>query len=155
MEVPRKLRGYVSEETLDAIARADEDAEKGTSGEIVVHLAATLLPFESARRRALRTFQELGVFRTRLRNGVLLFFVLKKRRFEIVADKGIDGRVEASEWRAMAARITDAIDRQGFDQGVCRAVALVGEALARHFPRSEEDVDELPNRPLPGKTGKL
>ena len=70
----------------NVVARAVEDAEKGTSGEIVVHLAATLLPFESARRRALRTFQELGVFRTRLRNGVLLFFVLKKRRFEIVAD---------------------------------------------------------------------
>jgi uncharacterized membrane protein len=155
MEVPRKLRGYVSEETLDAIARAVEDAEKRTSGEIVVHLAASLLPFESARRRALRAFQELGVSRTRLRNGVLLFFALKKRRFEIVADGGIDGKVDPSEWRAIAARITDVIERQGFEEGVSRAVALVGEALARHFPRSDDDVDELPNRPLPGDDGGL
>jgi uncharacterized membrane protein len=140
----------VSEKTLDAIARAVEEAENKTSGEIVVHLSGSLLPFESARRRALRVFQELGVSRTRLRNGVLLFFVLKKRRFEIVADEGVDARVDRTEWRAMAARITDAIDRHGFEQGVCRAVALIGEALSRHFPRSGDDVDELPNRPLPG-----
>jgi hypothetical protein len=37
--------------------------------------------------------------------------------------------------------------RDGFEAGVCLGVTLLGEALAKHFPRGEGDVDELPDRP--------
>ncbi len=147
MKVPRKLRNDVSEKTLDAIARAVEEAESNTSGEIVVHMVHNLLPLESPRRRAVRAFLALGIHRTRRRNGVLLFLVMKKRLFEIVADDGVHKKVGALAWEEIARRITETIEREGFEAGVCRGVALLGEALAKPFPREEGDVDELPNRP--------
>jgi uncharacterized membrane protein len=147
MEVPRQLRKYVSEETLDAIARAVEEAESKTSGEIVVHIVSNLLPFEPPRRRAVRAFHALGVDQTRRRYGVLLLLVMRKRRFEIIADEGIDAKVGASGWREIAARIRESIEREGFEAGLCRGVALLGDALAKHFPKDESDVDELPDRP--------
>lgn len=147
MKVPRKLRKDVSEKTLDAIARAVEEAESSASGEIVVHIVHNLLPFEAPRRRAHRAFLELGIERTRLRNGVLLFVVMKKKLFEIVADQGIDGKVGADGWKEIAARMAEVIGREGFEAGICSGVALLGELLAKHHPREEGDVDELPDRP--------
>lgn len=147
MTVPRKLRNDVSEATLDAIARAVEEAESKTSGEIVVHIVHNLLPLESPRRRATRAFFGLGMHQTRRRNGVLLFLVMKKKLFEIVADEGISEKVGAPEWQEIASRITESIERGGFEAGICGGVALLGEALGKHFPREEGDLDELPDRP--------
>ena len=147
MKVPRKLRNDVSGKTLDAIARAVEEAESGTSGEIVVHIVHSFVPLESPRKRACRAFLALGIHRTARRNGALLFVVMKKRRFEIVVDDGIDRKAGAAPWRDIAARITETMEREGFEAGVCRGVALLGEVLREHFPRQEGDVDELPDRP--------
>ena len=147
MDVPRKLQGDVSEKTLDAIARAVDEAESKTSGEIVVHIVHNLVPLESPRKRACRAFLALGIHRTARRNGALLFVVMKKRRFEIVVDDEIDLKAGAAVWRDIAARITETMEREGFEAGVCRGVALLGEILREHFPRQEGDVDELPDRP--------
>jgi uncharacterized membrane protein len=35
--------------------------------------------------------------------------------------------------------------KEEFTEGVVVGVQLLGEALARHFPRTESDRDELPN----------
>ncbi len=147
MKVPRKLRKDVSEKTLDAITRAVDEAESRTSGEIVVHMVHNLLPFETPRRRAHRAFLALHMNRTRGRNGVLLFLVMKKKLFEIVADDGAHDKVGGAVWEEIARRITDTMKRDGFEAGVCLGVTLLGEALAKHFPRGEGDVDELPDRP--------
>jgi uncharacterized membrane protein len=147
MRVPGKLRGYVSEETLDAIAHAVDEAESKTSGEIVVHVVRSLLPFESPRGRALRAFAALGIGGTRRRNGVLLFFAMKKRRFEILADQSVDAKVGAAAWEGVASRIRETIEREGFEKGACVGVGLLGEVLAAHYPYEGGDVNELPDRP--------
>jgi uncharacterized membrane protein len=149
MQVPRKLQKYVSEDTLDAIARAVQDAEETTSAQIVVHIVRNLLPMEDLRSRALRAFFQLGVDRTRGRNGVLLFVVMKKRRFEIVTDEGVERVVSRDVWPALASELSRTIAREGFEKGIRLGVARIGEVLAPKFPREKGTVDanELPDRP--------
>lgn len=147
MSVPGRLKRYVSEDTLGAIESAVRRAESTTSGEIVVHIVSRLLPFETPRRRALRTFSELGVGRKIQRNGILLFLVMRTRRFEIVVDFGIDEKAGASTWAEIASRMSEAIASEGFGPGVSRGVALLGEVLARYFPPEEGSRKELPDRP--------
>jgi uncharacterized membrane protein len=150
LKVPRSLRNDVSEATLDRIARAVDEAESKTSAEIVVRIVHNLLPLERPRPRAVRAFFELGVDRTTRRNGVLLFIVMKKRSFEIVADEGVDREVSAEVWDEIAERISEGIDHEGFEKGVSRGVALIGDVLAKLFPREAWDVNELPDRPTVG-----
>jgi uncharacterized membrane protein len=152
MEVPRKLTGHVSERTLDAVAGAVDEAESMTSGEIVVRIVHGLLPLEKARPRAIRAFRELGCHETRLRNAVLLFVIMKKRRFEIVADEGIEARVERETWEELASWIGREIQRLGFERGLCAGVRRIGRVLAEHFPRApgDEDENELADRPTAG-----
>src|SRR3972149_10747904 len=89
MKVPRRLRQDLTEENLDAIAAAVDAVESHTSGAGMVHVVHNLLPLEKPRARALRAFFDLGVNRTRDRNGVLLFVAMKKRLFEIVAAEAL------------------------------------------------------------------
>ena len=39
----------------------------------------------------------------------------------------------------------DSFRRDAFTEGILRGIEKVGEVLARHFPRSARDVDELPD----------
>lgn len=150
MKVPWSLRRDVTEDTLDTIAAAVDDAESRTSGEIHVHIVHALLPLEKPRERAIRTFHRLGMQETRERNGVLLFVAMKRRSFEIVADRGIDDKVDAAMWDQVAELITERIDHDGFAAGIASGIARIGELLAEHFPPRADDTDELPNRPSLG-----
>ena len=146
MRVPRSLRPHFEEADLDRIADAVRRAELRTSGEIRVHVVTRLLPLENARRRAVRDFHRLGMDRTRDRTGVLLFLAVKSRRFEIVADRGIDARVGGGAWREIAAGITARIQQDGIASGLCHGVGRIGRFLAEHFPIADDDTNELPNR---------
>lgn len=145
MRVPRALRSHLNEEDLDRIAEAVRLAELHTSGELRVHVVSRLLPFEGARQRAVREFFRLGVDRTKDGTGVLLFLAVKSRRFEIVADQGIDQRVGADAWAEIASEISDRIHEAGVAAGLCHGAARIGGFLASHFPIAEDDVNELPN----------
>lgn len=149
MKVPRKLQKYVSEATLDAIARAVHEGEEKTSAQIVVHIVGRLLPMEDLRARALRAFFQLGVHRTRGRNGVLLFVVMRKRRFEIVTDEGVERVVARDIWPTLATEISTTISGHGFEKGICLGIKRIGEVLASKFPRVKGNVavNELPDRP--------
>ncbi len=147
MRVPLRLRRDVTRETLDRIAASVDRAESQTSGEIVVHIVRFLLPLEKPRDRAVRTFRRLGVHKTKRRNGVLLFVAMKKRRFEIVADEGIDQTVDARVWAELARRIEQRIEHDGFEKGISEGVELIGALLTQRFPRETDGVNELPDRP--------
>ena len=69
-------------------------AEKNTSGEIRVHIQPRVGNAD-IRTVAERTFERLGMTKTELRNGVLLFIACEEQRFVILGDRGIDEKVPA------------------------------------------------------------
>ncbi|SFP93103.1 TPM domain-containing protein [Sphingomonas rubra] len=98
------------------------------------------------RARALALFAAAAEHRTAGRTGVLLYLSMEERRAEIIADAAIHGRVSADVWgEAMAAMIPELRARRP-GAGMAAAVARIGAVLAEHFPRTENDVNELPDR---------
>lgn len=97
-------------------------------------------------RRALALFRTGAEARTRAATGVLLYLSLDEHRAEIVADAAIHSRVTADVWgEAMAALVSAVADgRPG--EGMAAAVRQIGAVLSAHFPRSEGDTNELPDR---------
>lgn len=97
-------------------------------------------------RRALALFRTAAEKRTKASTGVLLYLSLAEHRAEIIADESIHSRVSADVWgEAMAALITAVKEGRPGD-GLAEAVAQIGKVLAEHFPRSEGDTNELPDR---------
>ncbi len=95
---------------------------------------------------ALREFTARGLARTRGRTGVLLYVALQERYAEIVADSGIDAKVDPEVWREIVAPLLEAAREDRLREGLVAAVADIGAVLARHVPPVADDVDELPNK---------
>ncbi|URW75014.1 hypothetical protein M9980_10630 [Sphingomonas donggukensis] len=98
------------------------------------------------RAKALELFRTGAEKRTIAATGVLLYLSLDEHRAELIADAAIHDRVSEDVWgHAMAALIAAVKDGRPGD-GMAAAVAEIGVVLAEHFPRSEGDTNELPDR---------
>jgi uncharacterized membrane protein len=124
---------------VDAIAAAEQQ----TSGEIRVHIQPQSRG--EIRNVAERTFERLGMTKTALRNGVLLFIACEEQRFTILGDRGIDENVPGGFWDEIAAKLTIRFQRGEFTDGIVEAIQNAGIQLRAYFPRAEGDVDELAN----------
>lgn len=97
-------------------------------------------------RRAMALFRTAAEKRTKASTGVLLYLSLAEHRAEIIADESIHSKVKPEVWgEAMAVLIAAVKDGRPGD-GLAQAVAQIGKVLAEHFPRSEGDSNELPDR---------
>ena len=119
-------------------------AERETSGEIRIHIQPKAKGGD-ARYVAERTFERLGMTKTALRNGVLLFIASEERSFVILGDKGIDEKVPPGFWDEIAAKLTIRFRNGDFTDGIVEAVTSAGEQLKAYFPRADDDVNELPD----------
>lgn len=99
-----------------------------------------------ARARAVTCFKVGAERRTSGRTGILIYLSMREHRAEIVADEAIAAKVAPEVWGdAMAAMLAEL--RQGhLAEGLIAAVERVGAVLAEHFPRHENDINELPDR---------
>ena len=98
------------------------------------------------RRRAISIFKAGTEWRTVGRTGVLIYLSLAERRAEIVADEAIAKVTTPETWgEAMAALLVEVKAGRPGD-GIVAAIERVGVVLAEHFPRSETDTNEIPDK---------
>ncbi len=125
------------------IVEAIAAAEQQTSGEVRVHIQPQARG--EIRTVAERTFERLGMTKTALRNGVLLFIACEEQRFTILGDGGINDKVPAGFWDNIAAKLTIRFQHGEFTDGIVEAIHSAGDQLRTYFPRAEGDVNELTN----------
>ena len=76
-----KLDSFISIPDQGRVVDAIGDAEKMTSGEIRVHLTPKC--GNDVMRDAIKTFNRLKMYKTRHRNGVLIYMAFESRTFAI------------------------------------------------------------------------
>lgn len=105
-------------------------------------------PVKKARVReaAVRKFKVGAERRTHGRTGVLIYLSMREHRAEIVADREIATKVSAEVWGGAMADMLVHIREGRVAEGLAVGIADVGAVLAEHFPRHENDVNELPDR---------
>jgi uncharacterized membrane protein len=137
-----KQKEFLEKLDQQRITAAIPDAEQQTSGEIGVHVQPQAIGGD-IRTVAERTFERLGMTRTALRNGVLLFIATEEQRFVIIGDRGIDEKVPAGFWDDIAAKLTIRFSNAEFTEGIVEAITAAGQQLREYFPRAAGDVNEL------------
>lgn len=132
-----------TEEKRAGIKRAIEVAEMETSGEIRVHIE------ERCRKnlfdRAVDIFARLEMQKTRERNGVLFYVAVSDRKFVVIGDSGINKVVPEDFWNGIRQVVLDQFRQEKVAEGLMEGIRKAGEQLRAHFPRREDDVNELPN----------
>jgi uncharacterized membrane protein len=150
---PWAWRRAFPQTTLDAIEAAIRASETTHSGEIRFAIENSFAGSwvwrgKTGRERAVEVFSNLRVWDTAHNSGVLVYLLLADHIIEIVADRGIAARVDASEWERVA-RAMEASFRQGeFERGALEGIRKISTLLAAHFPPGGDNPDELSNRPV-------
>jgi putative membrane protein len=98
------------------------------------------------RDRAETLFKVGAERRTTGRTGVLIYLSRCERRAEIVADSAIAAKVSPEVWGAAMAAMLMEIRAGRLADGMIAAIEQVGAVIAQHFPRLENDINELPDR---------
>lgn len=98
------------------------------------------------RARAVTCFKVGAERRTHGRTGILIYLSMREHRAEIVADAAIAGQVPPEVWGTAMAALLGPIREGRIADGMVAAIEQVGIVLAEHFPRAEDDTNELPDR---------
>lgn len=133
----------LTEAELLRVRDAISAAEKRTSGEIRVHLEDHIE--DEVLDHAAFIFEELGMHRTRDRNGVLIYLSVGDRKLAVIGDDAIDRRVPENFWHDVLGILKLHLAAGRAADGLVEAVHMVGEKLRTHFPLKADDRDELPN----------
>ena len=130
-----------TEDQKTQIVTAITEAERQTSGEIRVHLDKRCKgnPVE----QAMRVFTKLGMRKTALRNGVLIYLAVEDKKMAIIGDQGIYDLVTAEFWEEIKERMMQQFKKGLFTEGLIEAIAAAGVQLKTYFPYQKSDVNEL------------
>ncbi|MCG5262893.1 TPM domain-containing protein [Cupriavidus gilardii] len=141
-------------DALAQLQRAVREGERQHRGEVRVVIESSL-PATHAwagvtpRERARALFAALEVWDTVDHTGVLLYINLADHAVELLADRGIDARVDRETWSALCQSLAHGLARDLSIEPVLATVAQIHALLARHFPQQGDgNPNELDDRPI-------
>lgn len=130
---------------------AIEKAERRTSGEVRLFVESKC-KYVDALDRAKEIFIELKMDKTELRNATLIYLAMEDHQVAVLGDEGIHQRVGAEYWKTEVQKMIMQFRAEHLVDGICMAIADLGEALQHHFPyNSDTDKNELPDEIVFGK----
>jgi uncharacterized membrane protein len=94
---------------------------------------------------AVKEFHKLGMQNTEDKTGVLLYILFKDRKFEVVADKGINDKISDEKWEVITNHLTNEFKSGNFKSGIIKSLDEIKEVLMKEFPRKDDDINELSN----------
>lgn len=135
---------FIRELEHDRIVKAIKEAEAKTSGQIRVFLQRGLFD-EDVMARAQKKFLQLGMQKTRERNGVLILVAPRMQKFAVVGDEGVHQKCGEQFWNELVEKMRQHFLREEFTDALVEAIESVGDLLARHFPKTGSSTNELPD----------
>ena len=92
------------------------------------------------------TVQTFLIWEKRALTGILIYVSLKEHRAEIVADAAIAEKVSPEVWGDAMVALIDEIRDGKPGEGMAAAVKHDGVVLEEHFPKTDNNPNELPDR---------
>jgi uncharacterized membrane protein len=139
-----RTREFLSKLEHDRIIQTIREAESKTSGEVRVLIHRGTLrsdPLVAAQKK----FHRLGMHKTRERNAVLIFVAPRVHKLAVVGDNAIHEKCGDEFWQRVVEGMRTHFQNEKFSDALIEAVREVGTALARHFPKTRADTNELPD----------
>jgi putative membrane protein len=119
----------------------------GALAELVPPVKRLLVPAgwrkAAVERGAKAAFYDRGVANTRGRTGILIYLSWLEQQAVVLADSGVAKGFRGEAQKALEAKLTAAMGQSG--AAVARALGEVAATLEKAMPRSEDDVNELPD----------
>lgn len=153
MYPPWLVRSKFPPASLKKIEDAIQQSETTHSAEIRFAVESSLSFFEilqgsSCFDRGVDVFSELRVWDTEQNNGVLIYLLLADRNIEIIADRGVNKKVDVNEWMRICQLMEEYFRKKQFEIGVLKGIAEITKILTKLYPAQTENINELSNKPV-------
>lgn len=145
----RLIYRFFSDDDFLRISKKITESEKKTSGEIRIGIREKkgwLSRGKDIRALAEKEFYKLNMHTTRDKTGILLFLLLSEKKFYILADEGINSKVDQKVWDEIRDQIQVKFKIGNYTLGLIEAIEKIGNILNKHFPIKSDDTNELSNR---------
>jgi putative membrane protein len=93
--------------------------------------------------RALLEFYKTGIVDTKARTGILLFLSIMEKKAVVLADESIAKKLPPETWKQICDEMIHGIQLGKTADGLVTAIEKCGQILARHFPPTAENPNEL------------
>jgi putative membrane protein len=94
---------------------------------------------------AAAAFHNESLHNTKDANGILLYVSVLEHRVWILADEGINDKIDPQNWQEIVDLVTAGIKKGIPCQALCDGIERIGAILEHHFPVEADDKDELHN----------
>lgn len=98
---------------------------------------------EEVHQRAIEVYFENKVSMTRDRTGIMIFVSLLEHKVEVLADCGINEKVEKEYWNELVANLGSQIGTGKKIEGMISAIESCGNSLTKSFPIKSDDTNEI------------
>ena len=135
------VTNFLNSSEKDEIKKAIALAEKNTSGEIRLRIENKC--DSEAIDRAIKVFDLLKMYKTKDRNGVLVYISIEDKKLAIIGDQGINNVVPEGFWQSTVDTLKSEFAKGEFAKGIQGAVLDIGLRLKAFFPFEKDDKNEL------------
>lgn len=132
---------YFTEHERKEIKECIEQIEAQTTGEICICVEQYC--DRDPLTRAQEYFVKLEMTKAKRRNGVLIYLALSDNVFAIIGDEGIHNIVGEIFWEDAKTVMKENFKHGEIVKGVILGVRKVGDVLIQHFPKTDDDQNEL------------
>lgn len=142
------LKKYFTKEHLRNITEKITEIENVSSVELRIVLKSKRTRKEQKipiRDLAIRDFFKLEIHKTKNKTGILIYILLKERKFEIVADEGICNIIPKQKWDELASKLSNKFSKEDYFDGLLDLLEEIKLIAANNFPREKNDINELPD----------
>ena len=147
----KKAADLFSSEEKEQIVSVIKNAEHQTSGEIRVYIESDC-PRQESLERAIELFGKLEMYKTKDRNGVLVYVAIKAKKLAIYGDAGIYEKEGKDFWNQQVTKMLLFFNKKDYSKGIAAIVEEIGEVLKKNFPYDKQsDINELPDEIIFGK----
>ena len=147
----QKEKDFFTEEEKQQLVEAIQKAEQRTSGEVRLFVESNCR-FVDPTDRAKELFLQLGMDKTKDRNGTLIYVAVKDHQAAILGDIGIHQKVGQHYWEDEIRKMFLYFKQEHLAEGLCNIINDIGEALHFYFPYDRKtDKNELPDEIVFGR----
>lgn len=142
------IRKFLSGQDLDEIKDEIGKIEESTSGEIRMCFKLKRGFHErklSSRDAAMKEFYKLGMDRTEDKTGVLIYVLFGEKKFEIIADEGINSKIKQETWDVIISHLTTEFSQGNYKAGLMKSLVEIKSVLMAEFPAKFKNENELSN----------
>jgi len=139
---------YLKEDELLQLKAEIANVEDITSGEIRLSIREKRRFWEKLYQPyelAVKDFEKLGITYTKDKTGILIFIILNERYYNILADEGINAKIPEHVWIDMEEKLKEEFRNSNYFAGIMHLIDKMGGILINEFPKSSDDVNELPD----------